>query len=65
MNIKVMLVEKERALYITGRTEEAQFLAQVLDYVGELEADLSTAQVAQEKAEDALSDLKEELGSKE
>ena len=43
MNIKVMLVEKERAEYIEGRTEMASFLGATLDYIAELEKKINDA----------------------
>lgn len=37
MNIKLMLIEKERAAYIEGNTALAKFFADTLDYIGVLE----------------------------
>jgi hypothetical protein len=37
MNIKIMLIEKERTAYIEGNTVLAKFFADTLDYITGLE----------------------------
>jgi hypothetical protein len=41
MNIKLMLIEKERTEYVAGNTGMAAFLGSVLDYVIELEENIN------------------------
>ena len=41
MNMKILLVEQERAAYASGKVELAKLFAAMLDYVAELEEEIN------------------------
>ena len=49
MNIKPLLIERERRAYIDGDTGTAKLFASTLDYVLSLEEKINAADLAQEK----------------
>jgi flagellar biosynthesis chaperone FliJ len=54
MNIKALLIEKERSEYIGGNTVIATFLSNVLDYIVELEEKVNENDGATEKERDRI-----------
>ena len=57
MNIKQLLIEKERAAYINNDTDLATFLASTLDYVIGLEEQVNKLESRWESLKDALNGL--------
>lgn len=51
MNIKLMLIEKERSLYIEGNTKLAAFFAASLDYILGLENEINRKDAEIERLE--------------
>lgn len=56
MNIKALLIEKERMRYISGDTEMATFLSDVLDYVIEMEEKINKKDAELEDEKDRICD---------
>ena len=61
MNIKALLIEKERTEYVAGNTGMATFLGNVLDYVIELEEEVNKNDGAAEKERDHICEALMEL----
>ncbi len=54
MNIKQLLIERERAAYLNNDTPLAELLASTLDYVIELEEEINKKDARIEAAKEAL-----------
>jgi len=63
MNIKALLVERERRAYINGDVQTAKFNADTLDYIIALEEKINAHDLAQEQLDwPALDGEQQEIG---